>query len=61
MVRTNNNADLTEQMLRYCYTCDNARECNEEMIVACMKERRAELGLDPEQAKTRELLRLYEQ
>ena len=54
-----NHNNLTELMLRHCYHCGNACECNETMIIACMKEQGAEQLFDPEQ--TRELLRLYEQ
>lgn len=54
-----NRYNLTELMLRHCYHCDNVCECDEKMIIDCMKDQGAELLVDPDQ--TRELLRLYEQ
>ncbi|WP_156926676.1 hypothetical protein [Cohnella panacarvi] len=51
--------NLTELMLRHCYHCDNACECDERMIIACMEDQGAEFPVVPNQ--TRELLRLYEQ
>lgn len=54
-----NKINLTELMLRHCYHCGNVCECDEEMIVACMKDQGTELPVVPDQ--TRELLRLYEQ
>ncbi len=54
-----NKMNLTQLMLRHCYHCGNVCECDEKMIVACMKNQGAEHPDDPD--RTRELLRLYEQ
>jgi|GEM_PF-1913409 hypothetical protein len=61
MMNRNKDEQLTKYLVQFCYTCDRAHECTNEMETAhCMTMKLDEAAYIPED-ETRELLRWYEQ